>query len=846
MPINNCLYNLASLGEMMSTKKETPMMAQYRSIRRSLPEEIILFFRLGDFYEMFFDDAVRAASILDITLTKRNEVPMCGVPYHAAASYLEQLIKAEVKVAICEQVEDASQAKGVVRREVTRIVTPGTIIDEMRLDDRTNNYISALFQAIDGALGLAMLDLSTGACWIEEPKDISLVVTIMERYQPSECLLSEEQVSLFESVVQQSITACEHWQFEFGNAEDRILRHFNTPSLEGLGLAQSGVSLSALGALMNYVQLMLHRDLSHLQAIQFRQSEEALFLDETTITNLELVTPLYTHRSAQKNTVLQVIDTTCTPMGARLIREWLLRPLNQLTEINQRQDSIERLIHQQTLLSELRTFLKEIRDMERVMTRIGSASSNNPRELQTLSRALQQIPPLKKLLSNQGTQLEVSADHLEAIPSLTDKINYAIKEKAPLHLRDGGVIKDGFNIELDELREAASSGRSWLATFQAEEAKRTGIKTLKVRFNKVFGYYIEISKSQLDRVPDHYQRKQTLTNAERYVVPELSQYADRILGAEERAIALEQDLFQALKNETLQYLQTVQHNAQQIAYIDVIASLAERALTLDYVRPVMSKETDIQIKEGRHPVVEQLMENERFVPNDSILNQDDHQLILITGPNMAGKSTYIRQVALITILAHMGSFVPAREAKIGLVDRVFTRVGASDDLARGRSTFMVEMQETANILNQATDRSLIILDEIGRGTSTYDGISIAWSVAEFLTKDTSFLPRTLFATHYHELTDLADTLSRIRNYSVAVREQGKKITFLRKIIPQAADKSYGIQVARLAGLPGIVVERAESILASLEQTGQPETTALRAVRKRQPKMAQNQNQLDLL
>ena len=597
---------------------------------------------------------------------------------------------------------------------------------------------------------------------------------------------------------------------------------------------------------MNYVQLMLHRDLSHLQAIQFRQSEEALFLDETTITNLELVTPLYTHRSAQQNTVLQVIDTTCTPMGARLIREWLLRPLNQLTEINQRQDSIERLIHQQTLLSELRTFLKEIRDMERVMTRIGSASSNNPRELQTLSRALQQIPPLKKLLSNQGTQLEVSADHLEAIPSLTDKINYAIKEKAPLHLRDGGVIKDGFNIELDELREAASSGRSWLATFQAEEAKRTGIKTLKVRFNKVFGYYIEISKSQLDRVPDHYQRKQTLTNAERYVVPELSQYADRILGAEERAIALEQDLFQALKNETLQYLQTVQHNAQQIAYIDVIASLAERALTLDYVRPVMSKETDIQIKEGRHPVVEQLMENERFVPNDSILNQDDHQLILITGPNMAGKSTYIRQVALITILAHMGSFVPAREAKIGLVDRVFTRVGASDDLARGRSTFMVEMQETANILNQATDRSLIILDEIGRGTSTYDGISIAWSVAEFLTKDTSFLPRTLFATHYHELTDLADTLSRIRNYSVAVREQGKKITFLRKIIPQAADKSYGIQVARLAGLPGIVVERAESILASLEQTGQPETTALRAVRKRQPKMAQNQNQLDLL
>ncbi len=830
----------------MSEKKETPMMAQYRSIRRSLPEEIILFFRLGDFYEMFFDDAVRAANILDITLTKRNEIPMCGVPYHAAASYLEQLIKADAKVAICEQVEDASQAKGVVRREVTRIVTPGTIIDEMRLDDKNNNYISALFQSLDGSLGLTMLDLSTGACWIEEPKELSMITTIMERYQPSECLISEEQVALFESVIQQSITTCEHWQFEYGNAEDRILRHFNTPSLEGLGLAHSTVSLSALGSLMSYVQFTLHRKLSHLQAIQFKQSEDALFLDETTVTNLELVTPLYTHRSGQKNTVLQIIDTTCTPMGARLIREWLLRPLNQLNEINQRQEAIECLIQQQTLLSEIRIFLKEIRDLERVMTRIGSASSNNPRELQTLSKALQQIPHLKKLLVDQGTQLEVAAEQLEAIPSLTDNIDNAIKDEVPLHLRDGGVIQDGYNATLDDLREAASNGRSWLATFQAEEAERTGIKTLKVRFNKVFGYYIEISKSQLDKVPEHYQRKQTLTNVERYSVPELTEYADRILGAEERAVALEQELFQNLKKETLQYLQTVQRNAQQIAYIDVIASLAERALTLDYVRPLMSEGTDIKVEEGRHPVVEQLMEHERFVPNDSILNQNDHQLILITGPNMAGKSTYIRQVALITILAHMGSFVPARRAEIGLVDRVFTRVGASDDLARGRSTFMVEMQETANILNQATDRSLIILDEIGRGTSTYDGISIAWSVAEFLTKDASFMPRTLFATHYHELTDLADILSRVKNYSVAVKEQGKKITFLRKIIPQAADKSYGIQVARLAGLPSVVVERAESILASLEQTGQLETAALRAVRNRQPKMSQDQNQLDLL
>lgn len=831
----------------MPKAKETPMMSQYRSIRRSLPDDVLLFFRLGDFYEMFFDDAVRAASILEITLTKRNEVPMCGVPFHAAAGYLERLIKAGVKVALCEQVESPEEAKGVVKREVTRIVTPGTIIDEMHIEDRLHNYIASLF-CHDGTYGIAMLDCSTGNCWLEECRTMVQVETIFTHDQPSECLVAEDQLQEIRESLHMPLafTQCENWHFDYGNAEDRLLRHFGAQSLLGLGLADASVSLQALGALFGYLQNTLHHDLAHIQSIRLRTAQDILYLDETTVINLELVEPLYTKRSSQNSTLLSIIDSSCTPMGGRMIREWLLRPLNNTKHILDRLDAVETLTSHQTLLMQIRDYLKNVRDLERLASRIGSAGSNNPRDMQALATSLEQLPALQQLFKGQGSQLEVAAEELEPLPDLTHELDSAIQDEAPLHLREGGVISDGYSAELDQLRLAASEGRSWLATFQSQEAERTGIKNLKVRFNKVFGYYIEISKAALDKVPEDYQRKQTLTNAERFVVPELTQYADQILGAEERSIALEQKLFRELKEKVLQELPSIQKNARNIAYIDVVAALAERALSLNYVRPEISDDSELNIYEGRHPVVEQLVETERFVPNDVQLNQKDQQLILLTGPNMAGKSTYIRQVALITILAHMGSFVPASAASIGLVDRVFTRVGASDDLARGRSTFMVEMQETANILNQATDRSLIILDEIGRGTSTYDGISIAWSVAEYLCENPAVRPRTLFATHYHELTDLSETHAQIKNFSVAVKEQGDQITFLRKIIPEAADKSYGIQVARLAGLPANVIEKAVTILNSLEQAGHPDTTAKRAVRKRQLKSSEHQNQLDLL
>lgn len=831
----------------MKQVKETPMMSQYRSIRRSLPDEVLLFFRLGDFYEMFFDDAVRAAAILDITLTKRNEVPMCGVPYHAAAGYLERLIKAGVKVALCEQVESPEEAKGVVRREVTRIVTPGTIIDEMQIEERQNNYIAALFHS-EGSYGIAMLDCSTGSCWLEECNALGQVETAFNHNQPTECLVAEEQLQEIQASlhVPLAYTQCESWQFDYGNAEDRVAKQFGVPSLLGLGLADASVSLQALGALFGYLQNTLHHDLGHIQTVKMRAAQDALYLDETTVINLELVKPIYTNRASQNSTLLSVIDSTCTPMGGRMMREWLLRPLNKTADIRQRLDAVETLTKHQMMLTQVRDYLKNVRDLERLISRIGSAATGNPRDVQVLSSSLGQLPALQQLLDTSGTQLQVAAAALEPLPELTHQLDSAIQDEVPIHLRDGGIISDGYSAELDQLRRAATEGRSWLASFQSQEAERTGIKNLKVRFNKVFGYYIEISKAALDKVPENYQRKQTLTNAERFVVPELTQYADQILGAEERAIALEQTLFKELKEQILKQLPLIQKNARNISYIDVIASLAERALSLNYVRPDVSDGTELHIQEGRHPVVEQLVETERFVPNDVLLNQQDQQLVLLTGPNMAGKSTYIRQVALITIMAHMGSFVPAAAAHIGRVDRVFTRVGASDDLARGRSTFMVEMQETANILNQATDRSLIVLDEIGRGTSTYDGISIAWSVAEYLCENPSLRPRTLFATHYHELTDLSETHNQIKNFSVAVKEQGDQIIFLRKIIPEAADKSYGIQVARLAGLPVTVIEKAMTILTSLEQAGHPDTMAKRAVRKRQLKPSDNQNQLDLL
>ncbi len=798
-------------------KTHTPMMEQYRRIRRDLPEGTILFFRLGDFYEMFMDDAKEAARILDITLTKRHDTPMCGIPFHAAEGYLSQLIDAGKKVAICEQIEDPATAKGIVKREVTRIVTPGTILDEATLDRTCNNYLAGLIRA-DNHFGLAMLDLSTGTFWIEESLSIEALAGNLARYSPQECIIAEattEDDSIHSILGQTLKTICEDWTFQADNAEDVLLRHFKVHSLKGFGCENSPLGLRAAGATLYYVKTKLRRNLTHVRRIQVKNPDDYVLLDETTVMNLELIAPLNPARQGPKATLLNILDVTRTAMGARLLRDWIIRPLRDLATINERLDIVHALTVNRTLLTEIRDRLGAMRDLERIISRLGSGTGN-ARDLKAVGESLDQLPKLKTLLLEEKhfKSLEKS---IELLPTVVKRINEAIDDEPAVSTKDGGMIRRGFSKELDDLRDAAGKGRQWLAEFQATEQARTGIKSLKIRYNKIFGYFIEITKSNLSMAPEHYIRKQTMTNAERFITPELKEYENKILGAQERAVALELELFMQIREKTVKHIDTIQRNAQIIAETDVLANFAENALTRHYVRPAMSKDDRLILCDGRHPVVEQMPDAERFVPNDTTLNNSDHQLIIITGPNMAGKSTYIRQVALITIMAHIGSFVPASKAQIGLVDRVFTRIGASDDLARGRSTFMVEMQETANILNNATPKSLIVLDEIGRGTSTFDGISIAWSVAEHLCTHPKVRAKTLFATHYHELTDLSLTLSGVQNANVLVKEHGDQITFLRKIVPGSADKSYGIHVARLAGLPSSVLDRASEILRNLEE-----------------------------
>ncbi|MEI8205277.1 MAG: DNA mismatch repair protein MutS [Kiritimatiellales bacterium] len=797
--------------------KSTPMMDQYRRIRRELPENTLLFFRLGDFYEMFMEDAKEAARILDITLTKRHDVPMCGVPYHAAEGYLAQLIAAGKKVAVCEQVEDPAAAKGIVKREITRVVTPGTILDETALDRTKNNYLGGLVRA-GGRFGLAMLDLSTGAFWIEESSSAESLSGNLARYAPQECIVAEaaaEDGAILPILGSTLKTVCEDWTFESASAEDVLLRHFKVHSLKGFGCENSPLGLRAAGAVLYYVNTGLRRNLAHVRRIQVKNPDDYLLLDETTAMNLELVAPLNPARQGPKSTLFSVLDTTRTAMGARMLRDWIVRPLSDLSSVNARLDAVQAFAGNRTLLAQTRELLGEMRDLERMMSRLGSGGGN-ARDLRAVGESLDQLPKLKKLLA-ENKNFQSLEKSLTELPAAVKMIDEAIDDEPAVSVKEGGMIRRGFSAELDELRDAAGKGKQWLAEFQATEQERTGIKSLKVRFNQVFGYFIEITNSNLAMVPEHYARKQTMTNAERFITPELKEYENKILGAQERAVALEFELFAQVRDEVVKHIDEIQRNARAVAEADVLAAFAENALTRRYVRPAMSNGDELIIRDGRHAVVEQMPDAERFVPNDTTLNCSDHQLIVITGPNMAGKSTYIRQVALITIMAHVGSFVPASEAKIGLVDRVFTRVGASDDLARGRSTFMVEMQETANILNNATPKSLIILDEIGRGTSTFDGISIAWSVAEFLCTNPAVRAKTLFATHYHELTDLSLTLPGVQNANVLVKEHGDRITFLRKIVPGAADKSYGIHVARLAGLPASVLERATEILHNLEE-----------------------------
>jgi len=827
----------------MSDKSTTPMMAQYRRAKAEIAPDTILFFRLGDFYEMFFEDAVVASEILGIALTKRQSYPMCGVPYHAADLYLAKLLRAGKKVALCDQMEDPAAAKGIVKREVTGIVTPGTVLTDSMLDAARPNYLAGLHRA--GKLyGLAMLDLSTGEFWMEESADPDALFDDLARYVPPEVILpealhaDERFLAGLNAAGSFALTAREDWIFDPATAEDGLCRHFGVQSLAGFGGEGHPAAVAAAGALLYYVTRDLRRNAAHVRRVRFRAAADAMVLDESTLANLDLVASRGTPRADAPTTLLKALDTTRTAMGSRLLRDWLVRPLQNLEAIVARHDAVEALLKKRHDLDALRGVLGDVKDLERLLARLSSGSGNG-RDVRALATSLAQLPALQAALAaHAAPRLGELAAAIVPQDELVALIERAIVDEPPMAIKEGGVIRQGYHAELDELRAAAHDGKQWIAELQAREIERTGIKSLKIRFNNVFGYFIEITKANLAQAPADYVRKQTVVNGERFITPELKEYENKILGAEDKSVALECELFLELRERIVAHVAVLQQTAAAVAELDVLATFAERALTCRYVRPQMTANGPLVVRDGRHPVVELLPESGRFVPNDVLLDNVDNQLLIITGPNMAGKSTYIRQVALLVVMAQMGCFVPAAAAEIGVVDRVFTRVGAGDDIARGRSTFMVEMQETANILNNATARSLIVLDEIGRGTSTFDGISIAWSVAEYLHNHSEVKAKTLFATHYHELTDIALTLPGVKNYNVLVSEKDDRVVFLRKIVPGAADKSYGIQVARLAGLPAEVVARAKEILANLEdeelgESGQPKLAQPRA---RKPKI----------
>jgi len=842
---------------MSSEAQLTPMMAQYRRIKSELPKDALLLFRLGDFYEMFFEDAKEGAQLINLALTARNGVPMCGLPFHAANGYISRLLKAGRKVAICEQTEDAKPGK-LVNRQVTQILSPGTHFDERMLVAERNNFLAAVVGG-GSNFGLALIDLTTGDFLTTEVESEAALLTELERLRPAEIVHPMEATSLRDLLRSSgwTVSAYDDWTFAPQTAVFTVRDHFKVASLDGFGLKERTMAIGAAGGALHYLTQNLRRDVKHLTRLSFYQRTDYLALDYTTLRHLEILEPQ--HRDAPRNACLYgAVNKTVTPMGARLLRNWLSQPLAAVEPIRQRQETVATFIENGHGLDTFRTQLGNVRDLERTLSRL-STGSGNARDLVVLRQALEQIPALKQTLSSVGraspradalvqtvpearedarptSLLENLAAQLTDSPDLVELISRAIVDEPPLAVKEGGMIRDGFSAELDELRNAQRSGKDWLAKLQQDEIERTGITSLKVRFNSVFGYYIEVTKSNLDKVPPHYIRKQTVANGERFITPELKEMEGKILGAEERSVKLEYELFQRLREQVLGQLATIQQTATALAQLDVLASFAEIARLHDYCRPTVSDEGLLQITDGRHPVLEQSLIDERFVPNDVSLEskalslestesapsdsrpktQDAPQIALITGPNMAGKSTYIRQVALLTLLAHTGSFIPAKTARIDLVDRIFTRIGASDDLARGQSTFMVEMSETANILNNATPRSLIILDEIGRGTSTFDGLSLAWSIVEYLHNQVG--AKTLFATHYHELTELALRLPRIKNFNVAVREWRDSIVFLRKIVEGGTDKSYGIQVARLAGVPKAVVERAKQILANLEES----------------------------
>ena len=800
----------------------TPMMKQYMQTKEEY-KDCILFYRLGDFYEMFFDDALTASKELEITLTGKNcgleeRAPMCGIPYHAVDSYLNRLVSKGYKVAICEQVEDPKTAKGIVKREVIRVVTPGTNLDTQGLDETKNNYIMCIVYMAD-RYGLSIADVTTGEYLVTELDSQTKLLDELYKFMPSEIVCNEAfymsgmDLDDLKNRLHMAIYSLEAWYFDDALCRETLQEHFKVASLEGIGLSDCECGMIASGALLKYLEETQKNSLSHMSRLTRYATGNYMVLDSATRRNLELVETL--REKQKRGSLLWVLDKTKTAMGARTLRKYVEQPLIDKESIVKRLDAVAELKDNAICREEIREYLNPVYDLERLVGKI-TYQSANPRDLIAFQSSLSMLPSVKYILKDMESDLlKEIYEELDPLEELCDLVGRAIQEEPPLAMKEGGIIKDGYNDEVDRLRKAKSEGKNWLADLETREREKTGIKNLRIRYNKVFGYYLEVTNSFKELVPDYYTRKQTLANAERYIIPELKELEDTILGAEDKLCALEYELYCEVRNTIAAELTRIQRTAKAVAKLDVIASLALVAERNNYVRPKINEKGVIDIRDGRHPVVEKMIPNDMFIANDTYLDDKKQRISIITGPNMAGKSTYMRQAALIVLMAQLGSFVPASSANIGLVDRIFTRVGASDDLASGQSTFMVEMNEVANILRNATNKSLLILDEIGRGTSTFDGLSIAWAVVEYISNSKLLGAKTLFATHYHELTELEGKISNVNNYCIAVKEKGDDIVFLRKIVKGGADKSYGIQVAKLAGVPDPVINRAKEIVEEL-------------------------------
>lgn len=826
----------------------TPLMEQYLTIKRK-HKDAVLFFRMGDFYEMFYEDAKIGSQVLGITLTSRAhgkaaDVPLAGFPHHALEVYLAKMIKSGYRVAICEQTEDPKLAKTIVKREVLEIVTPGTALSDDLLETKRNNYLVSLFFDTKNC-GVALVDVSTGSFELMQVAVTEVLEKVLS-IMPTEILVSESHYDLvlqhFASFRNITLTKRDDWTFHLDYAHENLIDHFGTLSLKGFGVDDLPLGICAAGAILAYLRENQKEKLVHINQLSRFRETDFMVIDTTTRRNLEMIQPM--NDSGRRSTLLAILDRTKTPMGGRLFLKWLLYPLQKVSAIQTRLDAVQELVDTAEMRKTIGVVLAKAGDLERLLAKF-AAGRANARDAIALSATLKVTQQCKELLSNcQGTLLHQIQQNLDPLLNLQQEIDRAIVENPPLAITDGRIIRRGYNEELDKLRDIAFSGKDWIARLQKHERDNTGISSLKVSFNKVFGYYIEVTKPNLSKVPSYYIRKQTLVNAERYVTQELKEYEEQILGAEEKMATIEYALFESLRKQILTFTKELQSNASHLAILDCLFSLAQVAVDHDYNRPDINESDCIEIKDGRHPVIEKLLPpGEPFVANDAFLDTKTEQLLIVTGPNMAGKSTYLRQIGLLVIMAQIGSFLPARSASIGVVDRVFTRVGASDNLAAGESTFLTEMNETANILNNATTKSLIILDEIGRGTSTFDGLSIAWAVAEYIHNTSRIAAKTIFATHYHELTELELVLSRVRNYNVAVKEWGDRIVFLRKIIRGSCDHSYGIHVAQLAGLPKQVISRAREVLLNLESEALNASDLPKLAQRRPPKPENQQMNL---